>query len=38
MWRPACGGNVEADKCGSRYGVEAMRGIGMEAMREDCES
>ena len=38
MWRPAYGFSVKADSRGSRCGVEAVRGIGMEAVREDCES
>ena len=38
MWRPACGGNIKANSRGSWCGVEAVRGIRMEAVREDCES
>ena len=38
MWRLVCGGSVKADSRGSRCGVEAVKGIGMEAVREDYES
>ena len=35
MQRPACGGGVEANSHGSQHGVEAMRGIGVEAVRAE---
>ena len=33
-WKPAYGGGTEADFHGSRRGMEAVRGIGVEAVRE----
>ena len=36
-WKPACGGGTEADFRGSRRGVEAVRGIGVEAVSGDSE-
>ena len=38
VWRPTCGGSVEVDLRGSQRGVEAVRRIGVEVVRGDCES